>query len=586
MSKLSRLVRDWIAQAKSLVAERPAPALPEQATQEVVEDPSLRAQWQRVLDNSPEITKSLPPATGARVLFATSWGSAEQCLVLESIFAMALRMRGENPIMLRCDSGLPACEYNPNAKFVAPYEDVKSNNADKARTDICTQCTLDHHQGYGSLPIDTCAFNDYAKHDDLARILKIVDQVPFQDFREFHYRGIAVGEHAFATTVRVQRRGTLIDNPETRAQSRRYLAASMMVVDLMERLIADIRPERVVAVHGVYVTHGTLCEVARKHDIPVVVYGTPLRKNSIWLSHKDTYHRTLISEPKALWENLPLTPARRDRMNSYIAGKRLGGREYAAYYKDSIDSPEAIKQELGLDPNLPVVSLFTNVLWDAQLFYQYNAFDNMLDWLNRTINYFGERDDVQLVVRVHPAEASGGRGTLPTNQPILAEIEREFPELPSNVKIIRPESKMNSYTLAEMSSAALIYGARMGVEIAMLGVPLIVAGETFNRGKGYSYDVESAEEYFELLDRVTELPRRVPESIGLATKYAYHYFFKLMMDFPLYEVSDEFQVSGARLSFKTLDALVPGRCASLDTICDGIVDGETPFLHDELSDAA
>ncbi|QDU73684.1 Capsule polysaccharide biosynthesis protein [Bremerella volcania] len=576
MSKLTKLVRSCTTFAKRLINP---------LSGDVVRHPSLRSQWQQVLANSPAVVSNLPAPTGTRVLFATSWGSAEQCLVLESIFAMALRLRGENPTMLRCDNTLPACEYNPNAKFVPPYEDVDSSHAEAARPDICAQCTLDSEQGYDALPIETCAFSDYAKHEDLARILKIVDQVPFSEFRDFTYRDIAVGEHAYATTVRVQRRGTLLDNPETRAQSRRFLAASIMVVDLMERLIEDLKPERVIAVHGVYVTHGTLCEVARKHDIPVVVYGTPLRKNSIWLSHKDTYHRTLITEPKHLWENLPLTPARRERMNSYIAGKRLGGREYAAYYKDSIDSPEAIRQELGLDDR-PIVSLFTNVLWDAQLYFQYNAFDNMLDWLNRTITYFGKRDDVQLVVRIHPAEANGGRGSLPTNQPILAEIEREFPQLPANVKIIRPESKMNSYTLAEMSSAALIYGARMGVEIAMLGVPLIVAGETFNRGKGYSYDVESAEEYFELLDRVTELPYGVPDSIGLATKYAYHYFFKLMMDFPLYEVSDEFQVSGARLSFKTLDALLPGSCASLDTICAGIVDGETPFLHDELRDAA
>ncbi|MFN3152554.1 hypothetical protein [Bremerella sp.] len=581
MSKLSKLIRSYTAYAKQLINPSPEPTI-----LNVVEELGLRSQWRDVLENSSNIVSKLPAPSGTRVLFATSWGSTEQCLVLESIFAMALRVRGENPIMLRCDEGLPACEWNPNAKFVAPYEDENANHADAARPEVCAKCTQDSRQGYDQLPIETCAFSDYTKHDDLSRILKIVDQVPFAEFRDFIYKDIAVGEHAYATTVRTQRRGTLIDNPETRAQSRRYLAASMMVVDLMERLIEDIKPERVVAIHGVYVTHGTICEVARKHDIPVVVYGTPLRKNSIWLSHKDTYHRTLISEPKYLWENLALTPARRERMNSYIAGKRLGGREYAAYYKDSIDSPEAIREQLGLDSDLPIVSLFTNVLWDAQLYFQYNAFDNMLDWMNRTISYFGERDDVQLVVRIHPAEANGGRGSLPTNQPILAEIARDFPELPSNVKIIPPESKMNSYTLAEMSSASLIYGARMGVEIAMLGVPLIVAGETFNRGKGYSYDVESAEEYFQLLDRVTELPKDNPDTIGLATKYAYHYFFKLMMDFPLYEVSDEFQVSGARLSFKTLDALMPGRCDSLDTICAGIVDGETPFLHDELKDAA
>ena len=157
--------------------------------------------------------------------------------------------------------------------------------------------------------------------------------------------------------------------------------------------------------------------------------------------------------------------------------------------------------------------------------------------------------------------------------------------LPKNVKVIPPESNLSSYTLAEMSRAALIYGARMGVELAALGTPLIVAGETFNRRKGYSYDVETREQYFSLLDRVTDIPPNSPEMVERARKYAYHYYYRLMMDFPLFSVSNPMHMSGPRLEFERLEDLLPGRYGSLDRVCDGIIDGSTPFVYDTLEHA-
>ena len=77
------------------------------------------------------------------------------------------------------------------------------------------------------------------------------------------------------------------------------------------------------------------------------------------------------------------------------------------------------------------------MIWDAQLHYPANAFKDMLDWVLETIRYFAGRPDLQLLVRIHPAEV---RGNIPSRQPLLAEILGAFPELPPNVFVIPPES--------------------------------------------------------------------------------------------------------------------------------------------------
>ena len=56
-----------------------------------------------------------------------------------------------------------------------------------------------------------------------------------------------------------------------------------------------------------------------------------------------------------------------------------------------------------------------------------------------------------------------------------------MPQLPPNVFIIPPTANANSYAIARASNAAIIYGTKMGVELAYMGVPTIVAGRIVGR---------------------------------------------------------------------------------------------------------
>ena len=48
----------------------------------------------------------------------------------------------------------------------------------------------------------------------------------------------------------------------------------------------------------------------------------------------------------------------------------------------------------------------------------------MLEWLVQTCEYFATRPDLQLLIRVHPAEISGFP---PSRQPILRELRKRLP---------------------------------------------------------------------------------------------------------------------------------------------------------------
>jgi len=222
-----------------------------------------------------------------------------------------------------------------------------------------------------------------------------------------------------------------------------------------------------------------------------------------------------------------------------------------------------------------VIGLLTNVTWDAQLHYPANAFPDMLDWLTRTCQYFAKRPELQLLIRVHPAEISGFPRS---RQPVLPELLRRLQQLSSNIIIVPAESELSTYGLMSLCNAAIIYGTKMGVELTSVGLPVVVAGEAWVRNKGVTYDASTADDYFDILDR---LPFKHPlegDRLQRAKRYAYHFFFRRMV--PLGFVTPRAGYPIFVLSLNQLEDLLPGATPGLDVICDGILHGSS-FTFDE-----
>ena len=333
----------------------------------------------------------------------------------------------------------------------------------------------------------------------------------------------------------------------------------------------SLKPDRVAVIHGIYLTHGIAAKVARNFDIPVIVIGGGgIRKDTVILCHKETYHKQLIKESNTLWEAFYLSEANKEKTLEYALKKRQagGGADYLNYHPNPIESVEELYNSLKIDKTRPVVSLFTNVVWDAQILYSSNVFSDIFDWLFTSIEAFGKNKKVWLVIRIHPAES---KGAYPTKQPILEEIYRGFKRLPDNVRIITPESDISSYTLAGESKVAIIYGTKMGLEIALMRIPLIICGETFSRGKGYGLDITSKQQYLDILKNIHTYPPMKNEDYEKALRYAYYFYFRRMIDLPFITHNVKDAGGGKTIAIDNLADLLPGRKKEIDLLCDGII---------------
>jgi hypothetical protein len=384
-----------------------------------------------------------------------------------------------------------------------------------------------------------------------------------------------VGEHAHAGALRFFATGSLEQEPHGDAVLRRYLEAAILTAAASRRLLQTLRFSSAVFTHGIYVPWGILGEAARREQVHVCTWNVAYRKRRFIFSHDDTYHHTLMNEPREHWEQSELSPARERELMKYLASRREGLFDWIVFHRPSTDDARELASRVGIDPARPVVGLLTNVSWDAQLHYPANAFPNMLAWLVQTCEYFATRPDLQLLIRVHPAEISGFP---PSRQPILRELTARIPTLPSNIIVVPPESPLSTYGLMGLCNAAIIYGTKMGVELTSVGLPVVVAGEAWIRNKGITHDASTPEEYFRILGQLPFAERLSTPLLVRARRYAYHFFFNRMIPLPFVEPNAGYPLF--RLKLERLQQLLPGESAGLDTICAGVL-ARAPFVMAE-----
>jgi hypothetical protein len=110
-----------------------------------------------------------------------------------------------------------------------------------------------------------------------------------------------------------------------------------------------------------------------------------------------------------------------------------------------------------------------------------------------------------------------------------------LPEIPGHIHLIGALDNVNTYDLIEIADLGLAYTTTVGVETAMNGIPVISCGQTHYRGRGFTIDPNSWDEYFTTLEMVlSDLPahRLGEEQVAKAWNYAYRFFFEYPRPFP------------------------------------------------------
>jgi hypothetical protein len=484
-----------------------------------------------------DVVRTARPDGGKRVLILSlrMWGYHS---AIESIVAQALRLRGAEVALVTCGGGQPICELGWGRR-VSPR------------------------------PCDRCAYVT----DRLARgggfpSMRLSDEFPWGSSpgrapTEVDRAGrLSPADGSFASTAWFLQSTDVEAEPNGRAVQEDFDISVGAVEASVASTLDRFRPDVVLAVNGLFAAERAVRAVAADRSIRVVTYEVSPRKGALVFGEStpapemamDSLAEDQCSRPLSTEEEEALDALLRDRESGVSSHER-----YFGHHQEH--GGDAVRTSLGIPPGLRVISAFTNLAWDTALLGNDLAYESQFEWLARTVEAVDGRDDVVLVIRVHPAESRWGSG-----QPIETELARRVGALPGHVLLVRPDESLSSYGLLSISDLVLCYTTTVGLEAAVRGIPVAVVGRTHYRGKGFTIDIES---HADLERAVWDIRAIAPEQVELARRYAFAFFFRRMIPFTLVGF-DSGRVSEITLS---AEDLLPGRNPYLDFICERILAG-------------
>jgi hypothetical protein len=425
--------------------------------------------------------ETTPPAqSGSRpldVVHLTMIGGHTYNSSMDVALGLALRARGHRVRFVVCDQMLPLCE-------------VKKAGQERNWSRACAKCWAFGREYFTAAGLEVLPVSEF---------LPAVAQEPSR------------WKHIVSAALLKHFRVGLLEDSEVVRQRRHDYEHSAAISEAVGRRLVEMGPDRVVMSHGIYCTWAPARELLAEAGIPVVIYAKGKKRHTERFTWNDP--RWNVTREWEKVKETPLTTAQSHTLDQYLGTRRDHSQDARQYNFGPEESPEVTRSRFRLDPAKQTFALFTNVLWDASSAQHEIAFESPVQWVLETIRWFADRPEKQLIVKIHPAESVIG-----TEQPFAEIIRREFAELPANVRLIGPTETVNSWSIAAITNVALVHTSTVGFEYPTAGVPVICVSRAHYRGKGFTVDVDSRDQYFQLLEnwgssdvdreRISELARR------------------------------------------------------------------------------
>jgi hypothetical protein len=278
--------------------------------------------------------------------------------------------------------------------------------------------------------------------------------------------------------------------------------------------------------HGIYITWQPVVEYCRQKGIDYICYDRAKTKDHGNFNVNQPSPDWSIEEGWKRYADRQLTHCEKKQVQEYLTERELQkGDVYAYNFSGRAENLEIEKRRLGIPLDRKCVTIFTNLIWDAANVSRDIAFPSALECVISTIESFRERADIQVVVRSHPAEK-----VLGTEERYASLVKEHFGHnLPDNVTLITAEDDVNSFTMIDITDVGVVNTSTVGLEMAVLGKPVILIAETHYRNKGFTYDATNPVDYFNAIETALDESNIETKKVDLAEKY----FFMMMF---LYQV--------------------------------------------------
>jgi hypothetical protein len=435
--------------------------------------------------------------------------------VIEHTIAIALSFKGAKCLFANCEGHLPICNIqNVNQGTRMPCADC-----------IKQQQKLFHQSGFPNYSLP-----HFVSQDQVRRAYQIVGSLDYKALENLSYEGISLGKLVQISTRWFLAGNNLTNDKQSLKSYRNFVISAIIVYQAAQALLKTTKPDLIFLLNGLFFEERIIHTLAESLSIPIVTYENGFMTNSFVFARNGIACYYDLSAHWSTVKNTPLSRKQNDWLDKYLTDRQAGNRAVIQYWPKREERIAEIKKKLCLDNRKKVIVAFTNIIWDSAVQGRDIGFKGMFAWLHQIIAFFSRHSEYQFIVRIHPAEIRlKGRET---KEGAVQFIRAAFPDLPSNIYIVPPDSDISSYRLIELAHLILTYSSTIGLEAVLMGKPVMVAGQTHYRAKGFTLDTDTGAEYFNRLSETLKMAEsEIDVDIEMARRYSFLFFRRYMIDF-------------------------------------------------------
>jgi hypothetical protein len=431
-----------------------------------------------------------------------------------------------NLFALKCDSFLNAC-FNCK-KYLYDSKSLETNLAKNGPGIICRVCESRSDKYSHIYSSNQILISHYYNEEHAKRINVILNEInEVETIKNFKLNDINVGKHSYAATVRFFASPFIENEINGLEILKKYFESALKTYFSFNNLLNTFEFEIIIVNHGIYVPQGIISEIASSRNIKTLCFATGYRKNTFMVSYGKSYHFDFINNLNFIHK---IKNYSKDKIQKYLHSRALGDQDWVLFHEKNDNNKDFYLKYFNKDKNN--IILFTNVLWDADVHFDEHFFNNMLDWLIKTINFLIKYNDVNIIVRIHPGEIKGFvQSRVRLSELLVAKLDSSVLD---KIVIIDSKTNANSYILAKYADHIILYGSKLAIELAGLGYRVLIGGPSWTLNKGITVDPITINEYYSKLIEIVEKRFHSINRVDFekALKFAHYVFFDRCIEIP------------------------------------------------------
>jgi len=448
------------------------------------------------------------PDKGSVLVWAVVPG-AIQLFERDMFWALLARDHGYDAVVVLCNGGLPTCILK------GPGEGRDSK--------ACRNCRRIGREVVEAAGMRFVHLEDLLDGVALADAASAATKLSGDADEKDRYLGAEVWGHAIGSLSRLVRCSMTESVDRHREDIPQYMLSACMVARAATTAIQIYDPEMIFLSHGTYIEWGPMLDVALHNGRPVCRYlGGVLENHAILkviFSPEENRPNFLTPAEWGRSAEIPLDDVQEATLDQYVEIYKTQDVSRQSYFTQETPDMGELRRQLGVSGDKPVWCLFTHLVWDAVLSGKM-IYGDVSEWLIDTCRVIREADDVHWLIKVHPSEFVNR-----TTYGALQQVEDFFGgDMPDHISVVPPDFRVNVFYLHEIISGGVTVFGTAGVELALLGKPVIAAGESHYVGKGFSHDCADIEEYRAMVKNAAQFAPLTREQRSLARIYGYSFF--------------------------------------------------------------